>query len=75
MSINDVADEITNVMGLGKVEYVYMPVALGVGWKGDIKQILLDIGKLKSIGWRPTMNSRRSVIKAAESLLKELTTL
>jgi len=28
------------------------------GWKGDVKNMLLDIGKIKTLGWKPKLNSR-----------------
>jgi len=29
----------------------------GRGWKGDVKNMLLDIGKIKSLGWKPKRNT------------------
>ena len=29
----------------------------GRGWPGDIKEMLLDISRLKSLGWRPKYGS------------------
>lgn len=31
------------------------------GWKGDVPKFQLDISKIKSAGWRPEYNSRKSV--------------
>ncbi len=33
------------------------------GWKGDVPKFLLDITKIRSLGWSPKLNSRQSVIK------------
>ena len=41
----------------------------GRGWKGDVKNMLLDITKLKTLGWKPKLNSRQAVREAAKSLL------
>lgn len=44
----------------------------GRGWKGDVKNMLLDITKLKSLGWKPRYNSIQAVKLATRSLIKEL---
>jgi len=38
------------------------------GWKGDVPKFLLDITKLKKIGWKPKYNSRESVKKTIGEL-------
>jgi len=38
------------------------------GWKGDVPKFLLDIEKLKKIGWKPKYNSRESVKKTIGEL-------
>jgi UDP-glucose 4-epimerase len=43
----------------------------GRGWKGDVKNMLLDISKLKALGWRPKLNSEQAVREAARSLIRE----
>jgi UDP-glucose 4-epimerase len=43
----------------------------GRGWKGDVKNMLLDISKLKALGWRPKLNSEQAVREAARSLIME----
>ena len=42
----------------------------GRGWIGDVKNMLLDISKLKSIGWKPTYNSEKAVRLATKFLIK-----
>lgn len=39
------------------------------GWKGDVPKFLLDITKLKNLGWSPKYSSRDSVIKTIEEIL------
>jgi UDP-glucose 4-epimerase len=36
----------------------------GRGWAGDVKNMLLDINKLKSIGWEPKLNSQQAIARA-----------
>jgi len=35
----------------------------GRGWIGDVKNMLLDINKIKSSGWQPTLNSASAIRK------------
>jgi UDP-glucose 4-epimerase len=41
----------------------------GRGWPGDVKMMLLDISRIKNIGWRPKLSSREAVRTAVRSLL------
>ncbi|MDF2956242.1 NAD-dependent epimerase/dehydratase family protein [Candidatus Alkanophaga liquidiphilum] len=43
------------------------------GWRGDIPFMLLDISRLKSLGWRPKYDSETAVRLATRDLLKEVT--
>jgi len=42
------------------------------GWKGDVPLMLLDISKIKKLGWRPRYNSRDSVLLTLNSLKNHL---
>jgi UDP-glucose 4-epimerase len=35
----------------------------GRGWKGDVKNMLLDIGKLKTLGWKPNPTNHKKATK------------
>ena len=39
----------------------------GGGWKGDVKIRLLDVTKIKSLGWKPTLNSTQAVKQTAKT--------
>jgi len=54
ITVNEVAEAVTSVMGLRDVIYAYKPVLHGIGWLGDVKRIALDVRKLKELGWRPS---------------------
>jgi UDP-glucose 4-epimerase len=41
----------------------------GRGWKGDVKNMLLDISKIKNLGWKPELTSEEAVRKATRCLL------
>lgn len=40
----------------------------GAGWKGDVKMMALDIGRLGKMGWHPAHTSEQAVRLAAQSL-------
>jgi UDP-glucose 4-epimerase len=72
IAVDEVADIVVEAMGLKGVRKKYKPVLHGVGWPGDVKRIALKIDKLKSIGFKPRMSSRKAVRTAVEELLEEL---
>ncbi|MCX8170460.1 MAG: UDP-glucose 4-epimerase, partial [Candidatus Bathyarchaeota archaeon] len=72
VSVNEIAEVIVEVLGLSDVKRVYKPVLHGIGWLGDVKHIALSIDRLKSLGWRPKMNSRQAISEAAKSILQEI---
>jgi UDP-glucose 4-epimerase len=43
----------------------------GRGWRGDVKIMQLDVGKLKARGWRPEFRSEEAVRLAIRSLVSE----
>ena len=42
------------------------------GWSGDVPKIKLNCKKIKSVGWKPKLNSNDALKKSIESLIKEL---
>jgi UDP-glucose 4-epimerase len=60
-------------MGLKRVQLTFSGgFNGGRGWIGDVKIMMLDVSKLKSLGWKPKLNSAEAVKKAVKNLLKEL---
>jgi len=43
----------------------------GRGWKGDIKNMQLDISKLKALGWKPMHNSKEAIRKTVKQVLNQ----
>jgi len=70
--VKEVADIVVSCMGQSNVKYVYKPVAHGIGWKGDVKCVVLDITKLIRIGFRPKIHSAEAIRRTAKYLFKEL---
>ena len=72
VNVKEIADIICQEMGLRDVEYVYTGgVDGGRGWKGDVKVMLLSIEKIKSLGWKPKLNSRQAVERTVKAILHE----
>lgn len=75
VTVKEIADIVVEETGLENVQYKYVTTMPdGRGWPGDVKLMLLDISKIKSIvGWRPRLSSREAVRKAVrEALGKEV---
>jgi UDP-glucose 4-epimerase len=73
IDVTTIAKVVIGEMGLQDVRLRYTGgVQGGRGWIGDVKVMLLDISKLKKLGWRPKHNSLESVRIATTLLLKEL---
>ncbi|RLG87846.1 MAG: UDP-glucose 4-epimerase [Thermoprotei archaeon] len=70
VSVVEIANIIIEALGLRNVKYKYKLVTPdGRGWLGDVKLMLLDISKLKSIGWKPKLSSKEAVRKTVRELL------
>lgn len=72
INVSKIADVVCREMGLENVEYVYTGgIDGGRGWKGDVKIMLLDIEKIKALGWKPSLNSSQAVEKTTKALLQQ----
>ncbi|MFX1295317.1 MAG: SDR family NAD(P)-dependent oxidoreductase [Promethearchaeota archaeon] len=58
-TVNEIADIITNEMGLKNVKYNY--TGGQGGWKGDVFKMLLSIQKIKALGWEPKINTEEGI--------------
>jgi len=73
VNVRRIAEIVVEVLNLKNVKFKFTGgVNGGRGWKGDVKVMLLDVSKLKSLGWKPKYNSEAAVRKAAEHLAKEI---
>lgn len=71
-SVTEIAKIVTEGMGLKEVKLKFSSgVEGGRGWIGDVKNMLLDVTKLKSIGWKPKLNSEQAIRKAAKRSIAE----
>ncbi|MEM4041833.1 MAG: NAD-dependent epimerase/dehydratase family protein [Saccharolobus sp.] len=68
ITVDEIVDLILNRLNL-KPEIIYKDSGEGRGWKGDVRFMLLDISKIKELGWKPRLNSRETIIRAIDDVL------
>ncbi len=72
VSVATIARIVVEEMGLKDVSLQFTGgVEGGRGWKGDVKYMLLDTKKIRSLGWRPKLNSVEAVRKTVREILRE----
>jgi UDP-glucose 4-epimerase len=72
VNVLTIAKIVAEEMGLSKVEiHKTGGVDGGKGWKGDVKEMFLDISKLKRLGWKPKSNSAEAVRLTVKGMLSE----
>ena len=67
VDVDAIAGEVCAAMGLKGVKFEHTGGERG--WTGDMPFVFLDNKKLRATGWKPSMNSRAAVRKAAEEML------
>ena len=73
VNVLTIAGMVAEEMGLGGVEICCTGgVDGGRGWMGDVKEMLLDVSKLKSLGWKPARSSVDAVRLAVKGILAEM---
>jgi UDP-glucose 4-epimerase len=62
VNVLDIAKIVIKEMALGDVDLNFVDNENdGRGWKGDVREFLLDCSFLRSVGWKPKKNSRQAV--------------
>ena len=62
ISVKDIGATVASIMGLTDLRFTFNDaLGDGRGWVGDVKSMILDVKKLRSMGWTPTLNSRSAV--------------
>jgi UDP-glucose 4-epimerase len=64
ITVNNIARIVCDEMGLKKVKFEYTGGERG--WKGDVRKFLLDITKIKKLGWKPKHNIEQSIRKTVK---------
>ena len=71
ITVKTIAEIVVEEMRLKNVQFKFTGgVEGGRGWKGDVKNMLLDISKIKSLGWKPRHNSKQAIRHAKSSPYK-----
>jgi len=66
ISVREIAEVVVEELGVKGVVFRFMGgVDGGRGWVGDVKNMLLDVTKLKAKGWKPKYNSKEAVRQMA----------
>jgi len=72
IDVGTIAQIIIEEMELKNVKLTYTGgVDGGRGWKGDVKNMLLDVGRIESLGWKPKYKSAQAIKTAAQTVLLE----
>ncbi|MGQ9719533.1 MAG: NAD-dependent epimerase/dehydratase family protein [Nitrososphaerales archaeon] len=70
LEVKRIAKIVCDEMGLKGVRFNFTGgLDGGRGWKGDVKNMLLDTTKLRSTGWRPKHNSEEAVRRTMRDIL------
>ena len=70
--VTKIAQIVAKEMGLKNVKLTYTGgVDGGRGWKGDVKNMLLNIDKLKTLGWKPKHNTQQAITKTIKELKRQ----
>jgi UDP-glucose 4-epimerase len=64
--VKGIAGIVVETLGLAGVEYRF--TGGDRGWVGDVPRMLLSVDRLKGLGWKPGMGSRKSVEAAARAM-------
>jgi len=71
VNVSRIAEIVVEEMSLKNVKFRFTgEVDEGRGWKGDVKKMLLDISRLKALGWKPKYKSEEAVRIATKHTLE-----
>jgi UDP-glucose 4-epimerase len=69
VGVREIADVVVEEMRLKDVNFRFTGgVDGGRGWVGDVKNMLLDVTRLKAKGWKPKYNSKEAVRQTARRI-------
>jgi UDP-glucose 4-epimerase len=68
IDVKTIANIVVEEMGLKDVKFVFTGgVDGGRGWIGDVKNMQLDINKIKKLGWKPRLSSEQAIRQTVKS--------
>ena len=68
ITVDEIAKIVEEEMNLTPV-HEYIDKGEGRGWVGDVRFMLLDISKIKQLGWKPNYSSAKAVRLAVRDLI------
>jgi UDP-glucose 4-epimerase len=71
ITVQEIAEIVINELSIGAVDKRFIDKFDGRGWKGDVKEYLLDCSKLKAIGWRAENNSKNAVTRSVKEYINK----
>jgi UDP-glucose 4-epimerase len=72
ITVKTIAEIVVEEMRLKNVQFKFTGgVDGGRGWRGDVKNMLLDITKIKSLCWKPKHNTKQAIKKATQHAITE----
>jgi len=74
VTVSEIAQIVSSVLGVKPKIIFTGGTPNGRGWPGDVKFMLLSIGKVKKLGWKPKYSSKEAIRLTAEALAHELST-
>jgi UDP-glucose 4-epimerase len=70
IDVKTIANIVVEEMGLKDVKFVFTGgVDGGRGWIGDVKNMHLDINKIKKLGWKPRLSSEQAIRQTVKSYI------
>lgn len=70
IQVKDIIKIILKQTNLENIHQNFSNTKDGRGWIGDVKTMLLDIKKVRDLGWTPQLNSSQAIEKTMAELLK-----
>lgn len=71
VSVAEIGEIVVEEMGLDGVEFRFSGgVDGGRGWIGDVKNMLLETSRIKSLGWRPKLSSKDAIKLTVKEMIK-----
>lgn len=71
VNVPNIARTVIDEMNLKDVGIEFKGGPDGRGWIGDVKTMLLDSSKIRSLGWNPKYSSSEAVKESSRALLRE----
>ncbi len=68
--VKTIAELVVGAMGSGEVRFKY--TGGDRGWTGDVPQVRLDVGKMKTLGWEAKLTSDQAVERAIGEIIPEV---